>query len=109
MHLLCIIWSRVQNDLTSVKTIDDQIQEESYSTDEVPLVDRLLLRVPIENISKRDKQFYSKKEWKKIKKQLARNKKRLSQTDNAIHTSKIIDTIYMDIPKGTSASSLSGW
>ncbi len=94
--------------LTSVRSIDDQIQEEQYSTDEVPLVDRLVLRVPIKNISRRDKQFYSKKEWRKIKKQIQKNKKRLSM-DHQIHSIKALDTIYMDIPKGGESSLSSGW
>ncbi|GAA4277103.1 hypothetical protein [Aquimarina mytili] len=95
--------------LTSVKSIDDQIQEERYSTDEVPTVDRLVFKSPIENISRKDKQFFSKKEWRKIKNQLKKNKKRISKLQDGIHTSKIIDTVYMDLPKPTRESSLSGW
>ncbi|MEW7290864.1 hypothetical protein [Aquimarina sp. 2304DJ70-9] len=97
------------NDLTPVRTIDDQIQEEQYSTDKIPMVDRLVLRAPIKNISRRDKQFYSKKEWRKIKKQLQKNKKRFSELNNEIHTFKTIDTIYMDIPINRKESRLSGW
>ncbi len=98
-----------KNDLTSVKTIDNQIQEEQYSTDEIPLVDRLLLRTPIDNISYRDKQFYSKKEWRKIKKQILKNKKKITNQKNSIHVSKVIDTIYLDIPSFNKVSRLSGW
>ncbi len=97
------------NDFTSVRSIDDQIQDERYSTDEISMVDRLLLRTPIQNISREDKQFYSKKEWRKIKKQLQKNKKRFSELNSEIYTSKTIDTIYMDIPINRGESRISGW
>ncbi len=97
-----------KSNLTSVKTIDDQIQEKEFSTDrEVIVADRLLLKTPIDNISRKDKQFYSKKEWRKIKKQLFKNRKRISKLE--IHTSKEVDTIYLDIPAYSTESSLSGW
>ncbi len=95
--------------LTSVKTIDDQIQEERYSGGEVPTIDRLVFKSPIENISRKDKQFYSKKEWRKIKNQLKKSKKRISKLQDGIHTTKRIDTIYLNVPRPTKESSLSGW
>ncbi len=100
-----------KNDLTSIKTIDDKIQEERFSDDgnEIVVADRLLLKTSIKNVSRKDKQFYSKKEWKKIKKQLLKNKKRISELENGIHTSKVIDTIYFDIPSYDKQSRISGW
>ncbi|WP_159025465.1 hypothetical protein [Aquimarina sp. Aq78] len=98
-----------ENDLTSVKTIDDQIQEEQYSTDKIAMTDRLVIQAPIRI---KDKDFYSKKEWRKIKKQLKKNKKRVSNAKNSIYASKVMDTIYIDIPTyntGSSQSRLSGW
>ncbi len=97
-----------KNNFSSVNSIDDQIQEKHYTTDEIPLADRLLLRIPIKNISYRDKKFYSKKEWKKIKKQLLKNKQRISE-QNSIHSSRTLDTIYLDIPTQREKSRLSGW
>jgi len=67
----------------------------------------LVVKTSVKNISKKDKQFFSKKEWKKIKKQLLRNKKRISTTENAIHTYRIIDTVYVDIKPFSRKSSLS--
>ncbi|WP_152538557.1 hypothetical protein [Aquimarina macrocephali] len=84
-----------ENDLTSVKTIDNQIQEEQYSTDKIAMTDRLVIQAPIRM---KDKDFYSKKEWRKIKKQLKKNKKRVSNAKNSIYASKVMDTIYIDIP-----------
>ncbi|WP_282080834.1 hypothetical protein [Aquimarina algiphila] len=97
-----------KNDFSSVKTIDTQIQEEQYSTDQIAMSDRLVVKTPIK---KKDKRFYSKKEWRKIKKQLSRNKKRVSNTKNSIYTSRTIDTIYLNIPvnNNNNESRLSGW
>jgi hypothetical protein len=99
-----------ENDLTSVKTIDNQIQEEQYSTAEIAMTDRLVILAPIKI---KDQGFYSKKEWRKIKKQLKKNKKRVSNAKNSIiYASKVMDTIYIDIPAyntGSSQSRLSGW
>ena len=98
-----------KNDLTSVKTIDDQIQEGEYSTDAIPLIDRLLLRTTIDNISYRDKKFYNKREWRKIKKQILKNKKKMANQKDGIHISKMVDTVYLYIPFFNKASRLSGW
>ncbi len=92
-----------KTNLSSVETIDNQIQDESYSS-EVPVADRLLITAPIENISKSDKQFFSRKEWRKIKKQLQKNKKRILSEANSIHSYKVVDTIYLDVPTNTKES-----
>ncbi|MBQ0735080.1 hypothetical protein [Aquimarina celericrescens] len=113
ISLLCIcsisFGQDFKNDLTSVKTIDNKIQEKKYSSDDIATADRLLLKTSLENISKKDKRFFSKKEWRKIKKQLLKNKKRLSKLEDGIHTYKAIDTIYLDAPSNSTKSSLSGW
>ncbi len=98
-----------KNDLTSVKTIDDQIQEEEYNTNEVEVVDRLVVQTSVKNISEEDRRYYSKKEWKKIKKQILRNKEKFSSQKNGIQTFKTIDTIFLDIPIYDKGSLLSGW
>ncbi len=99
-----------KSDLSSVKTIDNQIQEKKYSSDDVSVAaDRLLLKSSVENISKKDKHFFSKKEWKKIKKQILKNKKRISKLEDGIHSYKTLDTIYLDAPVYSTKSSLSGW
>jgi hypothetical protein len=97
------------NDLISVKTIDNQIQEEQYSTNKVAITDRLVIQAPIKI---KDKSFYSKKEWRKIKKQLKKNQRRVFNTKNSIHTSKVMDSMYINIPAYTTKnkqSRLSGW
>ncbi len=117
MTIICIGISSVfygqdfKNDLTSVKTIDNQIQEKKYSADNVSdTADRLVLKTAIENVSKKDKHFFSRKEWRKIKKQLSKNKKRISRLEDGIHSYRTVDTIYVDTQKSyPSKSSLSGW
>lgn len=49
--------------------------------------------------------FYSKKEWKKIQKEIQKNKKRIANSKDGIHTSKVLDTIYLEIkiPESSSA------
>lgn len=49
---------------------------------------------------------YSEKEWRKIRKQIHRNKKRLSYKKSNIYSTKKIDTIYIHPRK---ESLLSGW
>ena len=117
MTILCFCMCSIfygqdfKNDLTSVKTIDNQIQEKKYSSEDVSTTaDRLVLKTPLENITKKDKQFFSRKEWRKIKKQLSKNKKRISKLEDGIHTYRTMDTIYVDTKKSyTTKSGLSGW
>ncbi|GGX05946.1 hypothetical protein [Aquimarina muelleri] len=106
--LLCGIsfGQNFENEFTSVKNIDNQILEEEYSTDKISTTDRLIVQTPS---VKKDKSFYSKKEWKKIKKQLKKNKKRFSNIKNNIYSSKTIDTIYLNVPDHSTESRLSGW
>ncbi|MDY8136535.1 hypothetical protein [Aquimarina sp. 2201CG5-10] len=52
---------------------------------------------------------YTDKKWKKIERQIKRNKKRISQQKQEIKASKIIDTIFLDIPKFTNDTRLSDW
>ncbi len=94
-----------KNDFSSVKTIDTQIQEKQYSTDQIAMSDRLVVKTPIK---KKNKRFYSKKEWKKVKKQISRNRKRFSNTKKNIHTPITIDTIYLNIPVHNKEYRLSG-
>ncbi len=49
------------------------------------------------------------KKWKKTKKRILRNKKRFSSNKNTVHSSKIIDTVYIDIPASIKNSRISEW
>lgn len=58
------------------------------------------------NIKSIKMESYSEKEWRKIRKQIKRNKKRLSYKKGNIYSTKKIDTIYIHPRK---ESLLSGW
>ncbi|GGX05939.1 hypothetical protein [Aquimarina muelleri] len=49
---------------------------------------------------------YNEKEWRKIKKQIKKSKKRFSNAKNPIHSIRKIDTVYIHTSK---ESLLSGW
>ncbi len=49
------------------------------------------------------------KKWKKIKKQIQRNKKRFSSNKNVIKTTKLIDTVYINVPANIKESRISDW
>ncbi len=54
--------------------------------------------------------LFTEKDWKKIKKQIQKNKKRYTSYKSTITLSKVIDTIYIDIPSDKKEDSrLSDW
>ncbi|GAA4277102.1 hypothetical protein GCM10022259_18260 [Aquimarina mytili] len=55
------------------------------------------------------KSFLKEKKWRKIKRQIRRNKKKFSTNKNLIHTSKTVDTIYLNAPSKTNETRLSDW
>jgi len=56
-----------ESDLFSIKTLDEQIEEKSYTNGNHRIIDRFIIKAPI---SDNTKKLYSKKEWRRIKKQL---------------------------------------
>ncbi len=55
------------------------------------------------------KSLLTEKKWRKTKRQLKRNKKKFTARKNAIHTSKTIDTIYLNVPLKKNETRLSDW
>ncbi len=104
--LLCISYSSIgQSNTTDFKSISNntlQKQASSYTTTSVEVN---------ENIDQQSKNttIYSEKKWKKIRKQIEKNKKRASKYKSDVYASKKIDTIYLDIPANSGKSRLSGW
>ncbi len=106
--LLCITYSSIgQSNTTDFKSItitNNTLQKQnlSYTTNSIEAN---------ENVAQRSKNTnrYSEKEWKKIRKQIQRNKKRVSKYKSNVYASKKIDTIYLDIPSHNEKSRLSGW
>jgi len=58
---------------------------------------------------KRSEIYYSDKEWKKIKNQIKRNKKRITNSKNGIHSYKKLDTIYLEIKISKTNSLITDW
>jgi len=56
-----------------------------------------------------NEKFYSEREWKKVKRQIRRNKKRITSNKDGIHSSKIIDTIYLEITIPKTNSQITEW
>ncbi|WP_405208150.1 hypothetical protein [Aquimarina sp. LLG6339-5] len=52
---------------------------------------------------------YNDKEWKKIKRQIRRNKKRITNSKNGIHSYKKVDTIYLEIKISKTNSQITNW
>lgn len=107
--LLCISYSSIgQSNTTDFKSIpitNNTLQKQSlaYTTTNPVEVN--------ENVAQQSKNTsrYSEKKWEKIKKQIQRNKRRVSKYKSSVYTSKKIDTIYLDIPPNSGKSRLSGW
>ncbi|MDY8136534.1 hypothetical protein [Aquimarina sp. 2201CG5-10] len=95
----------------SVKILDSRIDQGSYNADKKAITDKLVLKVSgnQSNSKTKNDKFYSEKEWKKIQKQIKRNKKKVANRRDNIHSSKVIDTIYLDVPALSGESQLSGW
>ncbi|WP_132065762.1 MULTISPECIES: hypothetical protein [Aquimarina] len=104
--LLCISYSSIgQSNTTDFKPITNntlQKQASSYTTNSVEAN---------KNVAQQSKNttIYSEKKWKKIRKQIEKNKKRASKYKSNVYASKKIDTIYLDIPSNSGKSRLSGW
>ncbi|AXT58026.1 hypothetical protein J8L88_09470 [Aquimarina sp. MMG015] len=52
---------------------------------------------------------YNDKEWKKIKRQIRRNKKRITNSKNGIHSYKKVDTIFLEIKISKTNSQITNW
>ncbi|WP_152538293.1 hypothetical protein [Aquimarina megaterium] len=108
--LLCISYSSIgQSNTTDFKSITItttnntlQKQASSYTINSAEAN---------KNVAQQSKNttIYSEKKWKKIRKQIEKNKKRASKYKSSVYASKKIDTIYLDIPSNSGKSRLSGW
>ncbi|MBQ4818493.1 hypothetical protein [Aquimarina sp. MMG016] len=91
----------------SIKIVDTKIVEGSYNADEQVKTDNLIVK-SLENRSS-NIQSYSKKEWKKIRKKMRKAKKRISNNGDIIHTSKVLDTVFISPSYSNNRTQLSGW
>jgi len=83
----------VQNSFAQVATYNDTASKD-------PNIAQKTLSIigasPIQRNSNAD--VYSKKEWKKIQKEIKKSKKRVTSKKDLIHSSKVIDTIFLMPP-----------
>ncbi len=88
-----------QNDKTNYKSTSSAFNNISQQ-ESTKINESTDISTPNNKKDNADKKISSKKEkeWKKIKRQIRRNRKRISKHKNSIYTSRIIDTIYVDIP-----------
>lgn len=56
-----------------------------------------------------DQAILSEKEWEKILKKIRKTKKRISKKNNIRYVSKIVDTVYIEMPSPKSDTRLSDW
>lgn len=80
----------------------EQIQNPS---EDHPNSTHISSKVPSENLNT----YYSKKEWKKIKRQIRKSKKRITNSKDGIHKHRILDTIYIEINASKTNSQLTNW
>ena len=101
-----------QNSVANYRIIDQTNKngfqtQDNHSNDELNKSRIATTSKKTENNSKPIKvETYSEKEWKKITKQIKRNKKRLSYMKKDMYPAKKIDTVYLHPKK---ESLLSGW
>ncbi|WP_109438858.1 MULTISPECIES: hypothetical protein [Aquimarina] len=103
--LLCISFL-LTGQQTSYQPIKSNSQQESITKVNRPSE----ISTPNDKNNDEDKKISlnREREWKKIKRQIKRNKKRASHNKNSVYTSRIIDTIYIDIPSNNRKTRLSG-
>lgn len=88
-----------------VKNIDSSLEEGTYKTSEQAIANKLMVTSPDNTIYK---DAYTEKEWVKTKNEIKKNQKRIAQYKRPVQT-KVIDTIYLNIPTITNNTQISSW
>ncbi|MDH7445229.1 hypothetical protein [Aquimarina sp. 2201CG14-23] len=101
-----------KSNIESIKDVDHKIEEGSYKADDSVSADRLIIKTSEQSEANQDyisSVSFNDQEWDAIKKQIQSNKKRIISIKDGIHTFKVIDTVFLDIPRSNRESQLSGW
>ncbi|WP_299312212.1 hypothetical protein [uncultured Aquimarina sp.] len=110
--MIALIWIG-QSTFGQVSETKNDTIENTNSEDlkEKDTKDTLIKSVSEQDISYNSKNetFYSEKEWKKVKRQIRRNKKRITSNRDGIHNSKILDTVYLEIKIPKTNSQITDW
>lgn len=106
-----ISWAQDYKSSTeSVKSIDVQLRNGSFGNQNVTKSLVLKVKEDKTNDSASNKNNADDQEWLEIKKEIERNKRKISANKNYIHTTKVIDTIFVNVSTFEKESSqLSSW
>lgn len=88
-----------------------QIAQAQSSTDQSITYNPVKKEKETTNISKqkRSQAILSEKEWESVLKKIQKNKARISERNAANYVSKVIDTIYIEMPYLKTDTQLSDW
>ena len=96
----------------SIRLLDSKIEDGQFKTDKKLSTEKLTL-ISSESSSQekleQEEFILNDKEWKKIKKQMKRNRKKVKNQEDYVHTYKKIDTIFLSPSKHSEKIELSGW
>ncbi|WP_378182291.1 hypothetical protein [Aquimarina sp. SS2-1] len=107
--MIALIWIGQSAFGQTTESKNNSTDKNSKSTT-VLAKDTLITNVSEQESSSKDNSlYYSEKEWKKIKRQIRRNRKRITSSKEGIHTSKRLDTIYLEIKVPATNTQITDW
>ena len=92
----------------SLKNIDLTIEKGTYDTKESFTADKLILNNATNEGEKSPQIVFNENEWRQIKAKIVANRQRVVNSKE-IHSSQVIDTIYVEVPSLNAQTQLSGW
>jgi len=108
VFVLALIWI-AQSSFGQVSEVNDTtVAANSFTSDGIDYKKTTVTETSSkqEMLDNNNALFYTNKEWRKIKRQIKKNKKRITNSKEGIHTSKVVDTIYLHIKTN---SQLTNW
>lgn len=100
------------SNIESIRLLDSKIEDGQFNTDK-NLSTEILTLMPSGSSSKEklehEKFILNDNEWKKIKKQMRRNRRKVKSEDDYVHTYKKMDTVFLSPTKHFKKIELSGW
>lgn len=92
----------------SIKNIDTQISNESFDSEEIT-AEKLIFTIKEGSTQDTASEPIDDEEWLIIEQEIQKNKSKISANKDYIHTSRVMDTVYLDVPVMVTKSQLSGW
>ncbi len=94
--------------IESVKNIDFQLENVTYSVDEKNSIADKLLIITSEGEKSTDIE-YSEEEWIEIENKIKKNKQRIINSKILIYNKTILDTVILIVPNISNKMELSSW